>query len=148
MGGPQMSAYGSCPTSCRLSPRGLLRLCTASCSKESSHLHVRCSSWKGAPMGKFAGEDTHDFTAMGSSHAPGTDCTRILPSLTPLASRAFLVPCTSGSMMVWFQRAWTMPMRRELPSWCCGVGPLTEECAMLKLFKVVCRCSNRNTVVC
>jgi hypothetical protein len=26
--------------------------------------------------------------------------------------------------MVSFQRAWTMPMRRLLPSWSCGAGPL------------------------
>lgn len=30
-------------------------------------------------------------------------------------------------MMVAFQRAWTMPMRRALPSCSCGVGPLMPD---------------------
>jgi len=37
-----------------------------------------------------------------------------------------LVPSSSGWMMVSFQRAWTMPMRRELPSWTWGAGPLVS----------------------
>lgn len=75
------------------------------------------------------GEATHDLTAMGSSQDPGTDSTTMLLSLTPQASSLSLVPLSKGSMMVAFQRAWTMPMRRALPSCCCGVGPL-RECAI------------------
>jgi len=64
------------------------------------------------------------WTAMGSSQDPGTDWTTILESFTPHWCSFAMAPFSSGSMMLWFHRAWTMPMRRPLPSWTCGAGPL------------------------
>lgn len=51
----------------------------------------------------------------------------MLDSLTPQASSFSLAPVTRGSMMVSFQRAWTMAMRRAEPSWCWGEGPLSDD---------------------
>lgn len=67
---------------------------------------------------------THRCTAIGSSHEPGTVCTTMLDSLTPHSRSLAFVPSSNGSMILSFQRAWTMPMRRPLPSWSCGDGPL------------------------
>jgi hypothetical protein len=61
---------------------------------------------------------------MGSSHAPGTVCTTIFESFTPHSCSLAFAPARRGSMMVSFHRAWTMPIRRLLPSWSCGAGPL------------------------
>lgn len=36
---------------------------------------------------------------MGNSQLPGTDCTTIFASLTPLAKSVFFVPASSGSIM-------------------------------------------------
>lgn len=56
--------------------------------------------------------------AIGSSQDPGTDCTTIFDSLTPEARSLAFVPAMRGSIIVVFQRAWTIPMRRALPSCC------------------------------
>lgn len=64
---------------------------------------------------------------MGSSQEPGTDWVTMFASLTPQARSFSFAPLTRGSMMVEFQRAWTMPMRRPVPSCCWGVGPLRED---------------------
>lgn len=72
----------------------------------------------------------HLWTAIGSSQDPGTDSTTMLDSLTPQASSLAFVPSRRGWMMVSFQRAWTMPTRRALPSWTWGAGPLVSECIL------------------
>lgn len=56
--------------------------------------------------------------AIGSSQDPGTDWITIFDSLTPDARSLAFVPAMRGSIIVVFQRAWTMPMRRALPSCC------------------------------
>ena len=90
-------------------------------------LWVRGRSWWA--LKKMSGRrerETYRWTAMGSSQDPGTDCTTMFESLTPhLVSCAF-VPSSNGAMMVSFQRACTMPMRRALPSCSSGLGPLRE----------------------
>lgn len=94
-------------------------------NRVSSCLFPQCGQYKtklGAKEGDRGGLDL--CTAIGSSHDPGTLCTTMLDSLTPQASSLAFVPARSGSMMVSFQRACTMPMRRAEPSCCCGVGPL------------------------
>ena len=94
------------------------------------------AGWK---KGKESWTVSHLWTAIGSSHEPGTDWTTMLDSLTPHSSNLALVPARRGSMMVSFQRAWMMPMRRPLPSWCCGAGPLVctivsgRDCSFEKL---------------
>jgi len=54
--------------------------------------------------------------AIGNSQDPGTDWTTIFDSFTPDARSLSVVPLRRGSMIVVFQRAWTIPMRRALPS--------------------------------
>jgi len=56
------------------------------------------------------------WQAIGSSQDPGTDCMMILDSLTPEERSLALVPARRGSIMVVFQRAWTIPIRSSLPS--------------------------------
>lgn len=77
------------------------------------------------PKGKGRGL-TDRWTAIGSSHEPGTDCSTILDSFTPQARSFALVPATNGSMTAWFHRAWTIPTLKELPSWCSGAGALRD----------------------
>lgn len=75
-------------------------------------------------IGRGCSGETYRWTARGSSHEPGTDCTTMLDSCTPHSSSFALVPASSGSMILSFQRAWMMPTRRPRPSWCTGEGPL------------------------
>ena len=81
----------------------------------------------GHSSGESGRGTTHRWTAKGSSHEPGQDCTTTLDSLTPHSRSLAFAPATRGSMMVEFQRAWTMATRRPEPSCCCGVGPLRED---------------------
>lgn len=67
------------------------------------------------------------WTAVGSSHEPGTVWVTMFASLTPHSRSFSLAPCTSGSMMVSFHRAWTMATRSEEPSYFCGAGPLVAD---------------------
>src|SRR5699024_700720 len=62
----------------------------------------------GHSSGESGRGTTHRWTAKGSSHEPGQDCTTTLDSLTPHSRSLAFAPATRGSMMVEFQRAWTM----------------------------------------
>jgi len=65
--------------------------------------------------------------AIGSSQDPGTDWTTMLDPLTPDARSLAFVPARRGSIMLVFQRACTIPMRRALPSCCwASPGPLSD----------------------
>jgi hypothetical protein len=61
----------------------------------------------GAQNGRGGGwmGEAHRWTAIGSSHEPGTDCSTIFDSFTPHSRSLALVPASKGSMMVSFQRA-------------------------------------------
>ena len=48
-------------------------------------------------------------------------------SLTPHSKSFALAPWTSGSMMLWFHRAWTMATRSDEPSYFWGAGPLVVD---------------------
>ena len=80
--------------------------------------------WEGGSGGKEGLR--YLCTAAGSSNDPGTVCTTMFPSATPHSSSFALAPCTSGSMIVWFQRACTMATRKGEPSYFCGAGPLAD----------------------
>ena len=110
----------------RLSPpsRGRKGWCRGKEGGREEEVAGKQQAMRGRGEGKESWTVTHLWTAIGSSHEPGTDWTTMLDPLTPHSSNLALVPARRGSMMVSFQRAWMMPMRRPLPSWCCGAGPL------------------------
>lgn len=96
--------------------------------------------------------------AIGSSQDPGTDWIMMFDSCTPEASNLAFVPARRGSMIAapvlvvvmrvghWrgggergnglvFQRAWTIPMRRPVPSCCCASpGPLIGAIVFVNCF--------------
>lgn len=90
-------------------------------------------------MGRRRKGETYLCTAAGSSNDPGTVCTTMFPSATPHSNSFALAPCTSGSMMLWFHRAWTMATRSGEPSYFCGAGPLADIFLFFLGFGFACR---------
>lgn len=73
-------------------------------------------------------QSTHFEAANGNSKLPGTDCTTMLLSFTPVSLSFAMVPATSASMTVLFHRECTMATRSGEPSSLegGGAGPLIE----------------------